>query len=206
MRRQVFICVLVALLALSRGVVAQSGGENWDPQEAFRQAQLLTSNGKLKKGLALFLEIREKSPGYRPMAVQRNICRLYERTGNISQALKEYEGFVQRYPWARDRVQILMRMAAMAEVALGDLDRAWKYLNMVPEDKVPPGDMAPYLFNKAYLLEKMERQEEALEYYRRLVREYPNTVGGFWAKERIRELEGEPQGASQTILPKEGKR
>jgi len=205
MKRPLLIGALLVMLILPQGVWAQGGEKGWDPQEAFRQAQLWASSGKLKKGLGLFLEIREKSPGYRPMAVQRNICRLYERTGNIPQALKEYESFIQRYPWARDRVQMLMRMAAMAEVALHDLDRAWKYLNMVPEDRVSPGDMAPYLFNKAYLLEKMGKKDEALEYYRRLAVEYPNTVGGFWAKERIKKIEGEGSEAPQIILPREGK-
>ena len=205
MRRLFSIGLLLLFLAFPLVAGAQGREGNWDPQEAFRQAQLFASNGQLHKGLALFLKIREKSPGFRPMAVQRNICRLYERTGDIPQALKEYENFIQRYPWARDRVQILMRMAAMAEVALHDLDRAWKYLDMVPENKVPPGDMAPYLFNKGYLLEKMGKREEALEYYRRLVEEYPDTVGGFWARERIKELEGEAQGTPQIILPREGK-
>ena len=163
-------------------------GENWDPQEVYRRAQLLVDKGSLRQGLDLFLRLREQSPRYRPLAVQRHICQLYERIGDISKALEEYEGFIRRFPWARDRVQMLMRMAAMAEVALHDLGRAWRYLEMIPEDKVPPGDMAPYLFNKGYLLEKMGKKDEAVEYYRRLVEEYPQTVGGFWAKERLKEL------------------
>ena len=162
--------------------------ENWDPQEVYRRAQLLVDKGGLRQGLDLFLRLREQSPRYRPLAVQRHICQLYERIGDISKALEEYEGFIRRFPWARDRVQMLMRMAAMAEVALHDLGRAWRYLEMIPEDKVPPGDMAPYLFNKGYLLEKMGKKDEAVEYYRRLVEEYPRTVGGFWAKERLKEL------------------
>lgn len=163
-------------------------GENWDPQEVYRRARLLVDKGSLRQGLDLFLQLREQSPRYRPLAVQRHICQLYERIGDISKALEEYEGFIRRFPWARDRVQMLMRMAAMAEVALHDLGRAWKYLEMIPENKVPPGDMAPYLFNKGYLLEKMGKKDEAVEYYRRLVEEYPQTVGGFWAKERLKEL------------------
>ncbi len=180
-------------------------GENLDPQEIYRRAKLLMDKGNLRHGLDLFLQLREQSPRYRPLAVQRHICQLYERLGNISKALEEYGDFIKRFPWARDRVQMLMRMAAMAEVALHDLNRAWGYLEMIPEDKVPPGDMAPYLFNKGYLLEKMDRKDEALEYYRRLVEEYPQTVGGFWAKERIKKLEGQESGAPKIILPREGK-
>ncbi|GEM_PF-1244660 len=218
MRRLILPVCLVLLLAwVPDALKAQTGGkgtpgeavgfqgEAWDSQEAFRRAQLLVSSGKLKEGLDLFLELREKAPRYRPLAVQRYICRLYEKTGDIAQALREYEVFIKRYPWARDRVQMLMRMAAMAEVALHDLNRAWRYLEMVPEDRVPPGDMAPYLFNKAYLLEKMGRKEEALEYYRRLAEEYPQTVGGFWAKERLKKLGGSLEGSPQANSPMEGK-
>jgi len=141
--------IALAFLLLGTGsLMAQTGG-TWDPQEAFRQAQLLASSGKLKQGLALFLEIRERAPRYRSVAVQRNICRLYEKTGDIPQALKEYERFILDYPWARDRVQTLMRMAAMAEVALHDLDRAWKYLDMIPEKTFPRGIWPPISSTRA---------------------------------------------------------
>ncbi len=174
------------IVTMSPGVLGQEG--NWDPGETYRRAQRLVNEGQLRRGLALFLQIKDRSPHFKPLGVQREVCQLYERLGDIPKALEEYENLISKYPWARDRIQILMRMAAMAEVALHDLDRAWGYLEKISVDKVPPTDMAPYLFNKGYLLEKMGRIQDALGLYNRLIEEYPDTVGAFWAKERIGKL------------------
>ncbi len=189
MRR--WFLVAFSLLILPWAAFGQDAG--WDANGVYIRAQHLVDEGRIRQGLALFLQIRERAPHFRPLRVQRSICCLYERVGDIHNALKECEAFVEKYPWARGRFQMLMRMAAMAEVALHDLDRAWGYLEMIPEDKVPPGDMAPYLFNKGYLLEKMGKTQDALCMYRRLVKDYPDSVGALWAKERIEEL-GSGQG------------
>ena len=188
---------LVLLIVATVSPVALCQEKEWDPGEAILRARMLVDAGKLRQGLALFLQIREKAPHFRPFEVQREICRLYERLGDIPKALKEYETLINDYPWARERIQILMRMAAMAEVALHDLDRAWGYLEEIPEDKVPSTDMAPYLFNKGYLLEKMGKPQDALRLYERLIKEYPDTVGAFWAKERVEELSREKPGAQE---------
>ncbi len=189
--------VLLIVATVSPVVLGQERG--WDPDETYRRAQRLVDEGQLRRGLALFLQIKERAPYFRPLGVQREVCQLYERLGDISKALEEYEDLISRYPWARDRIQILVRMAAMAEVALHDLDKAWGYLEKIPEDKVPHTDMAPYLFNKGYLLEKMGRTQDALGLYNRLIEEYPDTVGAFWAKERVDELgQGKPLGAQES--------
>jgi len=188
--------VLLIVATVSPVVLGQERG--WDPGETYRRAQMLVDEGQLRRGLALFLQIREKAPHFRPFEVQREVCRLYERLGDIPKALEEYETLINNYPWARERIQILMRMAAMAEVALHDLDKAWSYLEEIPEDKVPHTDMAPYLFNKGYLLEKMGRFQDALRLYKRLIEEYPDTVGAFWAKERVDELGREKPGAQES--------
>jgi tetratricopeptide (TPR) repeat protein len=179
---------LLILLSLFAATYPQGEKEKWAPEDNYRKAKVLMEKQRFREALDLFLTLRDNFPQYNPLAVQRDVCRLYEKLGRIPQALKEYDILLERFPSVQDRFQILMRMAAMSEVALNDLDRAWHYLEMIPEDEVPPGDMAPYLFNKAYLLEKMGKTQDALGLYERLEREYPDTVGGGWAKERIEEL------------------
>lgn len=160
-----------------------------DAQATFKKAQWLCERGEVRESLSLFLALRESAPGYRATEVQRYICKGYEKLGEFDRALEEYEVYVKKFPWARDRVKILMRMVAIAEVAMEDLKRAWQYLSMAYESEVLPQDMPALLFNKGYLLEKMGRGREAIPIYQRLLKEYPDSLGAHWAEERLEALQ-----------------
>jgi len=159
-----------------------------DPEVIFNRAKLLWEEARVKESLKLFISLKEDFPSYKPKQVQWYMCRGYEKIGNFEKALDECEKYVANFPWAKDRIEVLMRMAAIAEVALEDLDRAWKYLSSIDEAEVSPFEMPPLLFNKAYLLEKMKRFQDAILIYQRLIKEYPDSLGAHWAKQRLEAL------------------
>lgn len=110
-------------------------------------------------------------------------------SGQLAEARATYERALSQAP-ADLRAEVLHRLAQLAELG-GDLPGALQLLEQVCEADSDYAGRESALLQRAALLARLQRHDEALQAYARVRDEFPGSAGEI--ERRVRELAGEQQ-------------
>jgi predicted Zn finger-like uncharacterized protein len=136
-----------------------------DTHARFLAAVALTRLGRFDEALAAFLRVSETDKDFPGLALERG--RLFEESGRVAEALKEYEAALARAP----EDQALMLRVGCARVVAGRPADADKLLQQVPKDNPRSAEVYHCLGRSAML---QQNPTDALRLLERAVALDPN--------------------------------
>lgn len=194
----------IAVAIVAGAVMAVSCGNNDDViglagntqaasgkgEAIFAKAKAADSNGKRKKAINLYEKVADKYP-FAPSAVEARYrqAELLEEKGDVQKSFDAYQKFLTRYQGSGNYSKALNRQASMAQRAAdGDVKSSFaglktklsteKVTNMLGKvrDNAPrSATAAKAQFTIGELYQGKKKSKKAIEAYRKLVREQPES-------------------------------
>ncbi len=199
------IVVLIGGLVVFNWLSQQKQEQAWELQGKAQQVYLdrplddvETGKSNIQKASAMFQELLQQFPGTPSATVSSFLlANSLMETENYQEAIKTYNSIIQEQPQNHVLVGLVQQRLGLAQLLVGDRSAAISAFEAVLAN--------PHALNKdqvvfelAKLAESEEKTEEAVDYYKQLIQEFPLSPFSNEASLRIKVLAPEESQEAET--------